>query len=51
MTRLLMAFLTAEGSGRSLAHRGSSPLPMLLRLILLGFVSLMWLRAFVVLFQ
>lgn len=50
MTRLLMAFLTGEGSCKSLASRRSSPLPTLLRLMFFGLMSLIWLRAVGLLF-
>jgi hypothetical protein len=50
MTRLLMAFLTGQTGGKSLASRHNSYLPPLLRLMLFMVISLLWLRATVVLF-
>jgi hypothetical protein len=50
MTRLLMAFLTGHTGGKSLASRHNSYLPALLRLFFFLIMSLVWLRATVVLF-
>jgi hypothetical protein len=50
MTRLLMAFLTGQCGGKSLASRHNSYVPALLRLTFFLIMSLLWLRATVVLF-
>jgi hypothetical protein len=49
MSQLLMALLTGEGRGRSLASRSGHPVAVLLRVLLVSMVVWAWLHAAMIL--